>query len=111
MSGGLDPDPHPDPSLFKIAIETLGLSIVVQSPLTSLARLGIDGRYLLHARVISHAGRPEGQIKEPTTFPPCHLKLTRPDNVALAADRDRLTHDAGQARTKFSTTEASKRQR
>jgi hypothetical protein len=56
MSGGLDPYPHPDLSLFKIAIETLGLSIaVVQSPLTSLARLGIDVRYLLHAGVIIHS--------------------------------------------------------
>jgi len=50
MSGGLDPDPHPDLSSFQIAIEALGLSIaVVQSPFAGLACLCIHIRYLLHA--------------------------------------------------------------
>jgi hypothetical protein len=56
MPGGLDPDAHTDLSSFKIAIETLGLSIaVVQSTFASLARLRIDIRYLLHAWVIIHS--------------------------------------------------------
>jgi hypothetical protein len=56
MSGGLDPDPHPDLSSFKIAIETLGLSTaVVQSVFANLACLRVDIRYLLHAWVIIHS--------------------------------------------------------
>src|SRR5713226_5262161 len=52
MSGGLDPDPHPDLSSFQIAIETLGLSIaVVQSSFAGLARLRINIRDLLHTGV------------------------------------------------------------
>jgi hypothetical protein len=58
MSGGLDPDPHADLSSFKIAIETLCLSIaVVQSPFASLACLRIDIRYLLHGEAAAEFQR------------------------------------------------------
>src|SRR5258707_10893293 len=79
MSGGLDPDPHPDLSSFQIAIETLGLSIaVVQSSFAGLACLRINIRDLLHTGVKIYSYKDHVRLLLPNLPSSMLQSLTKP---------------------------------